>query len=226
MKRGYLIAPSILAADFSNLEAAIGQAESGGADWIHVDVMDGHFVPNLTMGPAVVAGCRKATDLPLDVHLMIEAPERFLKAFADAGASSLTIQVESGPHLYRTLQSVRELGLRVGVTMNPGTPVISIRHVIHLVDLVLVMTVNPGFSGQEFIQPMLDKIGEVRELRDRANPEARIQVDGGISPQTAPWTAERGAEVFVAGSAIFRHPEGIAAGIHALRRSLHRSDMP
>jgi ribulose-phosphate 3-epimerase len=220
MQRGFLIAPSILSADFSNLEAAIGQAKAGGADWIHVDVMDGHFVPNLTMGPVVVEGCRKATDLPLDVHLMMEAPERFLRAFADAGADSITIQVESGPHLHRTLQSVRELGLRVGVTMNPATPAASIQHVIHMVDLILVMTVNPGFSGQDFIQPMLEKIKAVRDLRDRHNPEARIEVDGGINPQTAPWASEAGAEVFVAGSAIFEHPEGIAAGVRALRHAL------
>jgi len=220
MKEGYLIAPSILSADFSQLGAQIKEAEQAGADWIHIDVMDGHFVPNLTMGPSIVKACQDTTSLPLDVHLMVEKPESLLPDFAQAGADILTVHIETCPHIHRTLQSIRELGCIAGITLNPGTPAGSIEEVLPFVDLVLIMTVNPGYSGQTFIPEMVPKITWVRNVLDEVNPEAKIEVDGGLNVQTTPEAVEAGAEIFVAGSAVFGHPEGIQAGIASIRDAL------
>ncbi len=216
----YVIAPSILSANFLALGEDIHTCQEAGADWIHVDVMDGHFVPNLTMGPPVVAALRQATDLPLDVHLMVNAPERLLEDFARAGADGLTVHVETCPHLHRTLQQIRALGCRAGVTLNPGTPVSAIAPVLHLADVVLVMSVNPGFSGQAFLPEVLPKIAEVRARLDDLRSEAWLEVDGGISAQTIASVRAAGATAFVAGSAIFGHPGGIRGGIRALRQKL------
>ena len=215
----YYLAPSILSADFLSLGQQIVAVEAAGADMIHIDVMDGHFVPNLTMGPFIVSACRRATQLPLDVHLMIELPERLLEAFAESGANSLTIHVETCPHLYRTLTHIRELGCGVGVALNPGTPISLIEPVLHLVDMVLVMSVSPGFSGQVFIPQVLSKISALRKMLDAVNPPALIEIDGGITPETLPLALQAGAQVFVAATAVFKHPEGITAGVHSLRDS-------
>lgn len=216
----FLIAPSILSADFTRLGADIAACESAGADWIHVDVMDGHFVPNLTMGPVIVEACRRATKLPLDVHLMIEEPERHLEAFAKAGASHITVHVETCPHLNRTIQQIHSLGCKAGVTLNPSTPATALEPVLPLVDIVLVLTVNPGFSGQKFLPEVLPKIGQLRGLLDAVNPSARLEVDGGLSSATLPEVQKRGADVFVSGSFVFGHPQGITEGIRSLRSSL------
>lgn len=217
MMNRYLLAPSILSADFTRLGAVLAELEAQGADWVHIDVMDGHFVPNLTMGPVVVAACRRATRLPLDVHLMVERPEALLPAFVEAGADSVTLHVEATPHIHRALQQARALGVRVGVALNPGTPAVAVEPVLPQVDLVLVMTVNPGFAGQRFLPEVLPKVRAVRALLDRVNPQALLQVDGGINAETLPLAREAGAQVFVAASAVFGHPEGIAGGLQALR---------
>jgi len=219
----HCIAPSILSADFTELGAQIRAAEQAGADWIHIDVMDGHFVPNLTMGPVVVRACRRVTDLPLDVHLMVTNPVSLLTAFAEAGADGLTVHVEADPHLHRTLQTIRDLGCRAGVAINPGTPAESVREVPHLVDLVLVMSVNPGFSGQRFLPEVLPKARRIREWLDEVNPQAVVEMDGGINAETLPHALKAGVQVFVAASAVFHHPDGIAAGIHALRQAIQRA---
>jgi ribulose-phosphate 3-epimerase len=218
--RPFLIAPSILASDFSRLGQEIASCESAGADWIHIDVMDGHFVPNLTMGPVVVEACRKVTKLPLDVHLMIEKPEGLLEMFAQAGASHLTVHVETCPHLHRTLQYIKSLGLKAGVTLNPGTPVAMLQPILYMADVVLVMTVNPGFSGQDFIPECLTKVAQVRKMLDEIGSSARLQVDGGASEKTLPDLIAAGADTFVAGNAVFKHPQGIAGGIKALRNAM------
>jgi ribulose-phosphate 3-epimerase len=215
-----LIAPSILAADFRYLGKEIKEAEAAGADWIHIDVMDGHYVPNITMGPVIVEACKKSTDLPLDVHLMVEGPEAYLKAFADAGAASLTVHIEASTHLHRTLQAIRELGLHNGVALNPSTPGDSVSEILDMTDLILVMTVNPGFGGQDFISSTISKIRKIRTMIEETGRPIRLQVDGGISKGTAPLAADAGADVFVAGSAIFRHPEGIAKGVEDIKASL------
>ncbi len=212
-----IISSSILAADFSCLRDQILEAQRSGADWIHVDVMDGQFVPNITMGPLIVETCRKITDLPLDVHLMIEYPENHVEAFAHAGATYLTVHVETNPHIYRTLQLIRDLGCRPGIVINPGTHASSIYSVLHLVDMVLVMTVNPGFGGQEFLSPVLPKIADIRQRLDDIGSKAWLEVDGGISPETIATTYQAGARAFVAGTSIFKNPAGIHAGIQALR---------
>lgn len=222
MKRDFLIAPSILSADFTRLGADIAACESAGADWIHVDVMDGRFVPNLTMGPVIVEACRRATKLPLDVHLMIEVPELHLEAFSKAGASHITVHVETCPHLHSTLQQIKSLGCKAGVTLNPSTPASALEPVLHLADIVLVLTVNPGFSGQSFLPEVLPKIGELRRLLDGLGSSARLEVDGGLSSATLPEVQERGADVFVSGSFVFQHPQGIAAGIRELRTAAGR----
>ncbi len=220
MTRPFVIAPSILAADFSRLGEEIAACETAGVDWVHIDVMDGHFVPNLTMGPVVVEACRRITKLPLDVHLMIEKPERLLDAFARAGADHLTVHVETCPHLHRTIQHIRSLGVKAGVTLNPATPAAMIEPVLHMVDVVLVMTVNPGFSGQEFIPEVLPKIAQIRKMLDALGSPARLEVDGGASETTLPDLIAAGADAFVAGNAIFKHPQGIAAGVAALRTAM------
>jgi ribulose-phosphate 3-epimerase len=217
MSGPYLISTSILSADFSRLGAQIGEAEAAGADWIHVDVMDGHFVPNLTMGPFIVEACRSITSLPLDVHLMIEEPDRLLEAFARAGASLLSVHVEACPHLHRTLQRIRQLGCRVGVVLNPGTPAGMVEPVLHLVDLVLVMSVNPGASGQVFLPEVLPKVTEIRRILDRVNPQAMVEIDGGITAETLPAALNAGVQVFVTAYAVFKNPAGISAGIRSLR---------
>ena len=215
-----IIAPSILSADFRTLGADIATCEAAGADWIHCDVMDGQYVPNITIGPLVIDACRKATSLPLDVHLMIETPENMLEAFAKAGADRLTVHVETCPHLHRTIQQIVDLGVKPGVVLNPSTPAVALKEIIHMVDLVLVMTVNPGFGGQKFIESQLDKIAEIRSMLDAINSAAWLQVDGGISEQTLPKVQRAGADAFVAGSAVFNHPQGIEAGVQALRSAI------
>ena len=215
-----LLAPSILSADFTRLGEEIAACENAGADWIHVDVMDGHFVPNMTQGQLVVEACRRATKLPLDVHLMIEKPENLIEAFAHAGASRLTVHVETCPNLHRTIQQIQSLGVKAGVTFNPATPAVMLKEVLSLVDLVLVMTVNPGFGAQAFLPEMLPKIAEIRQMLNGINPSAWLEVDGGVSEKTIPALANAGADAFVAGNAVFKHPGGIAAGIKALKEAM------
>jgi ribulose-phosphate 3-epimerase len=216
VNRSIKIAPSILSADFTRLGQEVAEAEAAGADYIHVDVMDGHFVPNITLGPMVVKAVRRATSLPLDVHLMVEVPDRYLADFCAAGADGLTVHVETCPHLHRTVQQIKELGCWAGVTLNPSTPVTSLEEILPYVDLVLVMTVNPGFGGQSFIEGMLTKIRRVRAMLDGIGSEADVEVDGGIDSETAPRVVEAGANVLVAGSAVFA-AGGIASAIARLR---------
>jgi ribulose-phosphate 3-epimerase len=216
----FIIAPSILSADFTRLGADLAACESAGADWIHVDVMDGRFVPNLTMGPVIVEACRRATQLPLDVHLMIEQPERHFEAFARAGASHITVHVETCPHLHRAIEQIKLLGCKAGVTLNPATPASAIEPVLPLVDLILVLTVNPGFSGQKFLPEVLPKIRLLRQKLDEIGSSAWLEVDGGLSSATLPQVREAGADAFVSGSSIFQHPQGIAAGIRELRKCI------
>lgn len=195
-------------------------AEAAGADVIHIDVMDGQFVPNITIGPLVVAAVRAVTSLPLDVHLMVDRPERYVEAFASAGADLLTVHPEATVHLHRTLQQIRGLGVGAGVVLNPSTPETALRYVLSYLDLVLIMTVNPGFGGQKLIPEMYAKIRAVRTMLDEAGRTAWLSVDGGIDPTTAPQAVAHGADMLVAGSAIFAAPAGIAAGLDALRRSI------
>ena len=218
---GILLAPSILSADFGRLAEDVAACQEAGADWIHVDVMDGHFVPNITMGPVVVEAVRKATNLPVDVHLMIEAPERFLGAFVAAGADRITVHQETCPHLHRTLQRILELGAATGVALNPSTPVEMVSDVAHDVDLLVIMTVNPGFGGQTYIPGSTEKVLRARRmLSAMGRGDMLIQVDGGVDASTASVVAAAGAEVLVAGSAVFRHPGGILGGMAALRGAL------
>jgi len=215
------LAPSILSADFGRLAEEVAAAEEAGADWIHVDVMDGHFVPNITIGPMVIEVVRQATSLPVDVHLMIERPERYLDVFASAGASVLTVHLETCPHLSRTIDRIRELGVSPGVCVNPATPVEALYEIIPFVDLVLVMSVNPGFGGQRYIPTTTDKLrGARQQLDHRGRAGAELQVDGGIDALTGPQAVEAGASCLVAGSAVFGHPDGVAAGVKALRDAI------
>jgi ribulose-phosphate 3-epimerase len=219
-----LISASILSADFTQLGIELALCKQAGVDWVHIDVMDGHFVPNLTMGPLIVAACKKATTLPLDVHLMVDKPERLIDHFAQAGADWLTVHVETCPHLHRTLQQIRDAGCRPGVVINPGTPTYAIFPVLHMVDLVLVMSVNPGYSGQVHLPEVLPKISEIRQELNRVNPSGLIEIDGGITEGTAPAAIKAGADILVAATAIFKHPQGIAGGVAALRNSVTKDE--
>jgi ribulose-phosphate 3-epimerase len=214
------IAPSILSADFSRLGEEIRAVEEGGADWIHIDVMDGHFVPNITIGPVVTRGARRATDLPLDVHLMIEEPDRYLEAFVEAGAHVVTVHQEACRHLHRTLARIRELGARAGVALNPATPLESVRDVLADLDLLLVMSVNPGFGGQRFIPGSAERVRRARALLDEIGSSAELEVDGGVDAGNAAELVRAGATVLVAGSAVYAHPAGAAAGVRAIREAL------
>lgn len=215
----WILSASILSANFAHLEKDIRTAESAGIDWVHIDVMDGSFVPNITMGPFIVSACRQMTTLPLDVHLMIDRPERHIQAFAKAGASLLSIHVEGNSNLHRTLQEIRDLGCKAGVVVNPGTPIFLVEPVLHLVDLVLVMSVNPGYSGQVFQPAAAAKIKTVASMCQTQGVAPYLHVDGGITPDTLPIVRQAGANAFVSATAIFHHPGGIEAGIAALRGS-------
>jgi ribulose-phosphate 3-epimerase len=217
MPKVYKISSSILSADFTQLGQQISVAENAGVDWIHVDVMDGHFVPNLTMGPFIIRACRRATQLPLDVHLMVESPENLLEEFARAGSSNLTVHVETCPNLHRTIQTIHELGCKAGVVLNPATPPVMVEPVLHMIDLLLVMSVNPGYSGQTFLPEILPKLAQLHQMLEKVNPKADLEVDGGIDSETLPLVLKAGANVIVAAHAIFDYPGGIAAGIQQLR---------
>jgi len=217
LSRTTQISPSILAADMTRLGEQLQAAEQGGAERIHFDVMDGRFVPNITMGPFVLEAARRATRLPIDAHLMIVEPDHLLRAFADAGATSISVHVEACPNLHRTLQAIRGLGCQVGVAINPHTPPVMLSEVLHMLDLILVMTVNPGFGGQSFLPESLPKIERLRAMCDAIGRDIDIAVDGGINETTIDATVQAGANVLIAGSSIFSHSAGVRAGIEALR---------
>jgi ribulose-phosphate 3-epimerase len=219
------IAPSILSADFARLADEVSKVEAGGADLLHIDVMDGHFVPNLTVGPPIVEALRKVTKLPLDVHLMITNPDAFIPEFAEAGADYLTVHVETCPHLHRTVQSIKEHGVKAGVTLNPATPLSAVEEIVADADLLLIMSVNPGFGGQHFIEAVLDKIARARQLLDRAGSAAALEVDGGVKPDNAARIIGAGADILVAGSAIFSTSD-YRATIQALRQAGPASGQP
>ena len=214
------LAPSILSADFARLGEQVAEVARAGADYIHVDVMDGHFVPNITIGAPVVASIRRVTSLPLDVHLMIEHPERYISDFYNAGADIITVHVEASPHLYSTIHAIKELGVKAGVSLNPATPLSTIDEIIHHVDLVLIMSVNPGFGGQDFIPQALPRIANMRKILDDRRPSVELEVDGGITADNAPEIAEAGADILVAGNSVFRAKEGISRAMQRLREAV------
>ncbi len=215
-----LLSPSLLACDFARLGEELAALEAAGVSWAHVDVMDGMFVPNISFGLPILEAARRVSNLDLDVHLMIERPERYLRDFAEAGAGGLTVQVESTPHIHRAVGQIRELGKRAGVTLNPGTPLEAVRPVLPDVDLVLVMSVNPGFGGQKFIPASVERVRTLRRWLDELGSDAVLQVDGGVTPQNAPALAQAGATSLVAGSAIFGAAGGAGAGVRAFREVL------
>ncbi len=217
-----LIAPSILSANFAHMGEEIRKVAAAGADWIHIDVMDGHFVPNITLGPPVIASLRTYTPLPFDVHLMISQPERYIEAFAAAGAQIICVQVEACTHLHRTLQQIRQAGCQAAAALNPATPPEEIAYVLENLDMILIMTVNPGFGGQEFISAMLPKIRRVREMIHAAGLTVKIEVDGGVNERTVGAVAQAGCDVFVAGTAIFGKPD-YAQTIARLRQLIARA---
>ncbi|MBI3356123.1 MAG: ribulose-phosphate 3-epimerase [Nitrospirae bacterium] len=230
MGQPILIAPSILSADFARLADEVAAVERAGADWLHIDVMDGHFVPNLTVGPPIVEALKKVTKLPLDVHLMITNADAFIPEFAAAGADYLTVHVEACPHLHRTIQSIKERGVKAGVTLNPATPIASLQEILADVDLVLIMSVNPGFGGQKFIPSVLNKVTAARAILDRLKSPALLEVDGGIKVDNASQVIAAGATVLVAGSAIFSQRDYVgtiaalrAAGTTAVSSTPHAS---
>lgn len=214
----YLLAPSIIASDFAHIADEVRTIESAGADWVHVDVMDGHFVPTITIGPLFVESLRRVTKLPLDVHLMISEPEKHMEDFAKAGASHLTVHVETCPDLPQMVRKIHALGCKAGVTLNPATPASALDSVLPFVDLVLVMSVVPGYSGQKFMPEMIAKVEEVRSKLNALRSNAYLEVDGGINAETLPLMKKAGANVFVTGNAAFKHPQGSGAGVRALKQ--------
>jgi len=213
------LAPSILSADFARLGEQVAEAARAGADYIHVDVMDGHFVPNITIGATVVASIRRVTSLPLDVHLMIEHPERYISEFINAGADIITVHVEASPHILSTIQAIKEQGVKAGVSLNPPTPLSAVDEFIHHVDLVLIMSVNPGFGGQSFIPETLPRIANMRKMLDNRKPGVELEVDGGINADNAPDIVKAGANVLVAGNSVFRADDGISQALQRLREA-------
>jgi ribulose-phosphate 3-epimerase len=220
MTNKYVLSSSILSANFARLGEEIATVEAAGVDWIHVDVMDGHFVPNITMGPFIVETCRRITKLPLDVHLMIENPERYIEAFAKAGASGLTVHVETCPDIVSTLRKIKALGCKAGAVLNPETPVGAIQPALREADLILVMSVHPGYSGQSFMPESVARVSEIRKKLDALRSSAWLEVDGGIDVKTLPEMKAAGATAFVAATAIFKNPRGPAEGVRALRATL------
>jgi len=216
------LAPSILSADFGRLGEQVIEATRAGADYIHVDVMDGHFVPNITVGPLVVAAIRPYTNLPLDVHLMIESPEKYIQQFAQAGANIITVHVEVCPHLHRVVESIKELGVKAGVSLNPSTPLAAVDEVLSALDLVLLMSVNPGFGGQQFIEGTVGKIARLRRRLDELGLAAELEVDGGINAEMAPRVAKAGARVLVAGAAVFNKKESVSQALGKIRENLRK----
>lgn len=215
-----ILSSSILSADFSRLGEEIKTVEKAGIDWIHVDVIDGHFAPNITMGPFIVETCKTITRLPLDVHLMIDNADKFVEVFARAGAGCLSVHLEGNQSIHRTLQVVRSLGVKTGLVLSPGTPIEASSAVLHLVDFVLLMSVNPGYSGQNFLPETVNRVKQMRKLLDDINPTAQIQVDGGVSADNIMNLNQAGATIFVAATSIFKHPKGAAEGVRALRKAL------
>lgn len=216
----YLLAPSIIASDFTHIADEVATIEAAGADWIHVDVMDGHFVPDITIGPLFVRSLRRVANLPLDAHLMISEPEKYIPVFVEAGVNNITVHVETCPDLPKVIAQIKSYGCTAGVTLNPATPASAIDHVLPLVDLVLVMSVVPGFSGQKFMPEMISKVEEIRTKLDVLRSSAHLEVDGGINAETLPLMKRAGANVFVTGNAAFKHPQGSGAGVRALKEIL------